>query len=80
MAQQHTKRSAQTVTGVSNVAYNVLTILNNKLDGVAAMQMYKEDAQQSNDTEVLNLINELEEREVQDISKLKRLLSQRLTV
>ena len=79
MAQQFTKRSAQDKTGVSNVVFDIMTMLNNKLQGVAAMEMYKEDAERSNDQEVMNLINDLEKKELQDINKLKDVLKQRLT-
>jgi hypothetical protein len=74
-----TKRSTENVTGISNVAYDVLTLLQSKLDGISAMQIYKEDAERSNDSEVRKLLDDLEQKEMQEITKLRRILSQRLS-
>lgn len=72
-----TKQQSSSATGVENVTYDVMTVLTNKLQGVAAMERYKKDAQ--GDQEVLSCFEEIEQRERQDIDKLKDLVSRRLS-
>ena len=38
MDMQQAKRRADRVSGVSNVAYDLVTVLTNKLEGTAAME------------------------------------------
>jgi hypothetical protein len=76
---EHAKRHATPrATGVSNVAYDLTTILTNKLQGAAAFEEYKLDAQEAGDQEAMQLLEQLEQREVEDIGKLKSLVAQRL--
>jgi hypothetical protein len=70
------KRRSDRVTGVSNVAYDLMVILTNKLEGVAAIEEYKEDAQ--GDKQVLDLLNRLQQQSHQEIQELQSLLTQHL--
>ena len=74
MDQQAAKRRSERVTGVSNVAYDLMTVLTNKLEGVAAMEEYKLDADSANDQEVRAVFERIEQRERQDIEELRGLL------
>ena len=76
---EQAKREAHRVSGVSNVAYDLLTILQNKLTAVAAMEEYKTDAQEQGDKDALELLSQLERRESEDIAQLKRIVAARLT-
>ncbi|MBX5492200.1 MAG: hypothetical protein IRZ14_13685 [Chloroflexi bacterium] len=78
MAQAQAKQQSEQRTGVSNVAYDLVTILQNKLKGIAAFEEYKLDAQAAGDQEVLDLLTRLEQRERQDVDQLKQLVVQRL--
>jgi len=78
MAQAQAKQQSEQRTGVSNVAYDLVTILQNKLKGIAAFEEYKLDAQVAGDQEVLDLLTRLEQRERQDVDQLKQLVVQRL--
>lgn len=75
MAQE--KRQADSATGIENTTYDVMTVLTNKLQGVAALQQYKKDAQ--GDQEVLQCFEEIEERERKDIDKLRSIVANRLS-
>jgi hypothetical protein len=77
-AMEQTKRQAHQVSGISNIAYDLITILENKLQGVGALQQYKQDAQEQGDQPVLQLLNELERRASEDISRLRPLVAERL--
>lgn len=70
------KRQAESTTGVDNVTYDVMSLLTNKLEGVAALQQYKNDAQ--GDQEVMQCFEEIEERERKDIDKLRGIVAKRL--
>lgn len=78
MTSEQAKRQADRVSGVSNVAYDLVTILENKLKGVAAMEEYKQDATRAGDDAVRQLLEELERREAEDIAQIKPLLMERL--
>ena len=70
------KRQAESTTGVDNVTYDVMSLLTNKLEGIAALQQYKNDAQ--GDQEVMQCFEEIEERERKDIDKLRGIVAKRL--
>ena len=74
MNQAVAKRRSEQVTGVSNVAYDLMAVLTNKLEGVAAMEEYKLDADTANDPEVRAAFERIEERERQSIDELRGLL------
>ncbi|MDP9374070.1 MAG: hypothetical protein M3Q65_16750 [Chloroflexota bacterium] len=78
MSIERAKRDADQRSGVSNVAYDLVTLLQNKLKGIAAMEMYRTDAEQAGDREVLDLLARLEQRERQDVEQLKALVVPRL--
>ena len=70
------KRNAENVSGVSNVAYDLLALLTNKLEGIAAIEQYKQDAQ--GDQEVLQCFEQLEEQARKDVDQLRQLVTSRL--
>jgi hypothetical protein len=78
MLREDAKRCCASVSGVSNIAYDALTILQNKLKGIAAMEEYKLDVRDSTDVEAQRLFDELERREVEDVTKLKAFVATRL--
>ncbi len=72
------KQQSEQISGISNVAYDLMAVMTNKLEGIAAMEEYKLDAEDAGDTEVEALLNQLEQQEVSDVAKIKTLLLQRL--
>jgi hypothetical protein len=72
--QEEAKRRAERVTGISNVAYDLMVVLTNKLEGVAAMEEYKLDADAANEPAVRSAFERIEQRERQDIDELRELL------
>ena len=74
MEQELAKRRSERVTGVSNVAYDLMTVLSNKLEGVAAIEEYKLDADAANDAEVRAAFERIEQRERESIDELRGLL------
>lgn len=78
MDQEQAKRRSERVTGVSNVAYDLMVVLTNKLEGVAAMEEYKLDADAAQDPEVRAAFERIEQRERDSIEELRGLLSAHL--
>lgn len=72
-----TKQHADSATGVGNVTYDVMTVLTNKLQGVAAIEEYKQDAK--GDQEVMQCFEQIEQREREDIDKLREIVAKRLS-
>ncbi len=74
MGQDQTEQAS----GISNVAYDLMSVLQNTLEGISALQEYKEDAEEAGDDEVLQLFESIEERLSGEVDQLRSLLRQRL--
>jgi rubrerythrin len=72
------KQRSEQVTGVSNVAYDLMVVLTNKLQGIAAMEAYKMDAKAADDREAEDFLRRIEERDRQEVGELRELLVRRL--
>lgn len=75
MTDRTDKKSGE-VSGVSNLAFDMLTLLHNKLEGIAALEAYKADAQ--GNSQASSLIDDMQKVAVQDVAKIKPLLIQEL--
>jgi hypothetical protein len=78
MIQETAKRRSESVTGVSNVAYDLMVVLTNKLEGIAAMEEYKLDADAAGDSGVRTLFERIEQQDRQAIDELRVLLVEHL--
>lgn len=78
MANQQSGKQSEQATGVSNVAYDVMALLYNKLEGIAAIEDYKMDADDDGDQEFSSLLDEIEQQDSQFVERLRKLLVQRL--
>lgn len=56
---------------MTNLNYDLLTVLQNKLEAVAAYEQYIKDCQQSGDTECQELVAELKRDDERHIEKLR---------
>jgi hypothetical protein len=72
--QADAKRHANQVSGVSNVAYDLMVVLTNKLGGIAALEEYKLDAEEAGDREVHALFARIEGRMREDVDDLRDVL------
>lgn len=78
MDREEAKVDSDRVTGVSNVAYDVMVVLSNHLEGIAALQEYKLDAEEAGDSEVAAAFDRIEQRYQEGIQELRSLLLSRL--
>jgi hypothetical protein len=75
MTMEHAKRHCADASGISNVAYDALAILTNKLQGIAAIEGYKLDAREAGDQHFLDLLEDLERRACEDVARLQGLVA-----
>ncbi len=78
MAQEQAKRRSELISGVSNVAYDLLALLYNQLEEIAAIEEYKIDAEDAGDQEVLAMLDQIQQRAREDVDLLRMALSKRL--
>jgi hypothetical protein len=78
MAMEQAKRTAERISGVPNVTYDLIAVLYNKLEGIAAMEGYRRDAEQAGDREAATLFGECQRRDRTDVERLRGMLAQRL--
>ena len=68
---EQAKRRSERVSGVPNVAYDLMVVLTNKLEGIAALEEYKLDADEAGDQEVRAAFEQLERRMREDVDQLR---------
>ena len=73
------KLRSEQVSGVPNVTYDLVALFYNKLEGISALEGYKQDAQSAGDREVQTLFEELQQTARGDVERLRGLLAQRLS-
>ena len=78
MDREEAKVDSDRVTGVSNVAYDLMVMLSNHLEGIAALQEYKIDAEEADDADVSAAFDRIEQRYQDGIEDLRTLLLNRL--
>jgi bacterioferritin (cytochrome b1) len=60
---------------VSNLEYNILTVLQSKLEGIAVYDKYIADCGQSGDDECRRLFEDLKRQDEQNVERLREVLS-----
>lgn len=78
MSTEEAKKQSEQISGISNVAYDLMAVLYNKAEGIAAIEAYKMDAEEDGDQEVQDLFDRIQQEETRHIEQLKNLLIQRL--
>lgn len=77
-SQEDAKKHADRISGISNVAYDLMVVLTNKLEGIGAIEEYILDAEEAGDREVHALFKRLEQRMREDVDELRDVLVGRL--
>jgi hypothetical protein len=78
MDREEAKVDSDRVTGISNVAYDLMVVLSNHLEGIAALQEYKLDTDEAGDSEVSDAFERIEQRYQEGVEELRSLLMTRL--
>jgi len=77
-AMEQAKRGAERVSGVSNVTYDLIAVLYNTLEGIAAVEAYRQDADAAGDGEAAAFLAAWEKMAQGQVDQLRGLLAQRL--
>jgi hypothetical protein len=72
--------SAEHATGVTNLAFDLVSLLHNKLEAVAAMEIYKRDAELAGYSHVREFIAECQEADRKAIRHLRALVAHQLVI
>ena len=72
------RQSAELVTGISNVAYDLITLLQNKLEAITACEVYKQDAQEAGNARALSVFEHCQDVDRAFVQRLRRLLAEEL--
>jgi len=78
MDREIAKIRSDRVSGVSNVAYDLMVVLSNHLEGIAAIQEYKIDSNDAGYSNVTTVFDHFEQRYQESIGELRTLLQSRL--
>ena len=79
LSEPQSRRRSDRISGVSNVSFDLIALLHNKLEGLAALQTYQHDADEAGDTEARATFERLEQGARADVGELQALLAARLT-
>jgi len=71
MSDEAKKQQSQQLTGVSNIAYDLMIVLSNKLEGIAAMEEYRQDAQEAGDNDCASLFERLQRQDREAVDELR---------
>lgn len=72
--------SAEQASGVSDLAFDLVSMLHNKLEAVAALETYKRDAKLAGHHHVFEFLSECQESDRKAIRHLRALVSHQLVV
>lgn len=78
MDHEEAKIRSELATGVTNVAYDLMVVLTNKLEGIAAMEEYKLDADAAHEPAIRAVFERIEQRDREGIEELRGLLIEHL--
>lgn len=74
------RRRAERVTGVSNLTYDLVAMLHEKLEAITIYEIYKQDAREAGNGRALSLFDHCQELDRSVIQHIRNLLSQELVV
>ena len=57
-------------TGVSDLAYDIITLLQSKLEAVSIYEQFVEDAQEAGDTQTAQLFDQIRQQDEQQVDLL----------
>ncbi|MGH2533248.1 MAG: hypothetical protein ACRDJW_13195 [Thermomicrobiales bacterium] len=78
MSMEQAKRGAEHISGVSNVTFDLISVLHNRLEGIAALEEYRQDADDADDGEVSTFFAECQRQARTDVERLRGMLATRI--
>ena len=72
------RQSGERVSGITNLTYDLITLLQNKLEAITAYEVYKQDAQEAGNTRALSIFEHCQDVDRAFVQRLRRLLAEEL--
>jgi LmbE family N-acetylglucosaminyl deacetylase len=76
--EQAKRQEAERISGVPNVTYDLSAVFHNKLEGIAALETYKRDAEAAGDTELVTFFGECQRTARSEAERMREMLAKRL--
>jgi len=67
-------------SGVSDLAFDLLTLLQNKLQAIAAIEVYKQDARAADHHHVLDFLKRCEDSDRKAVEELRAMVAHQLVI
>ncbi|MBA3415452.1 MAG: hypothetical protein H0U10_09530 [Chloroflexia bacterium] len=71
MANETKKQQSEGLTGISNIAYDLMVVLSNKLEGIAAIEEYRQDAVDTGDSDCAALFERIQRQDRESVDELR---------
>ncbi len=78
--EQAERESAERISGVPNVAFDLIAVLHNKLEAIAAYEVYKQDAREAGHRQAEAFFDQCQQFERTAVQQLRELLAQNLSI
>ncbi len=80
LTEQAKRQNAERISGVPNVSYDLVAVLHNKLEAIAAYEVYKQDAQEAGHRQAEAFFDQCQQFERTAVQQLREMLAQNLSV
>jgi LmbE family N-acetylglucosaminyl deacetylase len=78
--EQAKRQTAERISGVPNVAFDLVAVLHNKLEAIAAYELYKQDARQAGHRQAEAFFDQCQQFDRTAVQQLREMLAQNLSV
>jgi LmbE family N-acetylglucosaminyl deacetylase len=78
--EQAKRQNAERISGVPNVTFDLTALLHNKLEAIAAYEVYKQDAREAGHRQAEAFFDHCQQFERTAVQQLRELLAQDLSV
>jgi len=78
--EQAKRQNAERISGVPNVTFDLTAVLHNKLEAIAAYEVYKQDAREAGHRQAEAFFDHCQQFERTAVQQLRELLAQDLSV
>lgn len=78
--EQAERRNAERISGVPNVSFDLTAVLHNKLEAIAAYEVYKQDAREVGHRQAEAFFDQCQQFDRTAVQQLREMLAQDLSV
>jgi LmbE family N-acetylglucosaminyl deacetylase len=80
LTEQAKRQNAERISGVPNVTFDLAAVLHNKLEAIAAYEVYKQDAREAGHRQAEAFFDQCQQFERTAVQQLREMLAQNLSV